>query len=85
MPKRSYRDWNPFIVSMEGELVEGAALTNTMRPEAGNEMTFSPTVLRAEPESELRWLGRLFLLRIFDSEHYFVLEEREGGTRLVDG
>ena len=30
----SYRDWNPFIVSMEGELVEGATLTNTLRPEA---------------------------------------------------
>lgn len=80
-----YRDWNPFIVSMEGELVEGATLINTMRPQAGNVMTFRPTVLRAEPERELRWLGRLCLPRIFDGEHYFVLEKREGGTRLVHG
>lgn len=81
----SYRDWNPFIVSMEGELVEGATLTNTLRPEAGNEMTFRPTVLRAEPERELRWLGRLLLPRIFDGEHYFVIEDHDGGTRLVHG
>lgn len=81
----SYRDWNPFIVSMEGELAEGAMLTNTMRPEAGSEMTFRPTVLKAEPGRELRWLGRLLLPRIFDGEHYFILEEHEGGTRLVHG
>lgn len=81
----SYRDWNPFIVSMEGQLVEGATLVNTMRPQAGSEMTFRPVVLKAEPERELRWLGRLFLPRIFDGEHYFVLEEREGGTRLIHG
>lgn len=81
----SYHDWNPFIVSMEGQLVEGATLVNTMRPATGSEMTFRPTVLRAEPERELRWLGRLFLPRIFDGEHYFILEQREGGTRLVHG
>lgn len=81
----SYRDWNPFIVSMEGELAEGATLVNTLRPQAGSEMTFRPTVLKAEPERELRWLGRLFVPRIFDGEHYFVLDEREGGTRLVHG
>lgn len=81
----SYRDWNPFIVSMEGQLIEGATLVNTMRPEAGSEMTFRPTVLRAEPERELRWLGRLFVPRLFDGEHYLILEERNGGTRLVHG
>lgn len=82
---RSYRDWNPFIVSMEGELDEGATLVNTMRPQAGSEMTFRPTVLKVVPERELHWLGRLLLPRIFDGEHYFILEEREGGTRLVHG
>lgn len=81
----AYRDWNPFIVAMEGELAEGARLTNTMRPERGSEMTFRPVVLRAEPGRELRWLGRLLLPRIFDGEHYFVLEEREGRTRVVHG
>lgn len=80
-----YRDWNPFLVSMEGELAEGATLANTMRPAGGSEMTFRPVVLKVEPEQELRWLGRFLLPRIADGEHYFLLEERIGGTRLVHG
>lgn len=81
----SYAEWNPTIVSMKGELVEGARLTNTLKRPDGKEMTFRPIVLKAEPAKELRWLGRLFLPRIFDGEHYFKLEERNGGTRLVHG
>lgn len=80
-----YSEWNPFLVSMEGELAEGQTLTNRMRPTGGSEMTFRPTVLKVTPERELRWLGRLFLPRVFDGEHYFLLEERDGGTRLVHG
>lgn len=81
----SHSEWNPFLVSMKGELVEGATLENTMRPEGRSEMTFRPTVLAVTPERELRWLGRLFVPRLFDGEHYFLLEERDGGTRLVHG
>lgn len=80
-----YRDWNPFLISMEGELAAGATLTNTMKPAGGSEMTFRPTLLKVAPEKELRWLGRLLLPRIFDGEHYFLLEEHNGGTRLVHG
>lgn len=80
-----HREWNPFIVSMEGELVEGATLVNTLRPAGGSEMTFRPTVLTVTPERELRWLGRFLMPRIVDGEHYFLLQEREGGTRLVHG
>lgn len=83
-PQR-YAEWNPFLVEMQGELTQGATLTNTMRPQGGSEMTFRPTVLKVERERELRWLGRLLLPRIFDGEHYFLLEERDGGTRLVHG
>ena len=80
-----YRDWNPFLIAMEGHIVEGAVLTNTMKPAGGSATTFRPTVTKVLPERELRWLGRLFLPRVFDGEHYFLLEERNGGTRLVHG
>ncbi|KRW94064.1 SRPBCC family protein [Paracoccus sp. MKU1] len=36
----SYRDWNPFIVSVEGALAEGETLVNRMRPGTGNQITF---------------------------------------------
>ncbi len=81
-----YETWNPFLVRMEGEVAEGARLTNTMRPGGGSgEMTFRPVLLKVVPGKELRWLGRLFVPRIFDGEHYFLLDERDGGTRLVHG
>ena len=37
-------------------------------------MTFKPTVLRVEPERELRWLGRLLLPGLFDGDHIFHIE-----------
>lgn len=81
----SYGEWNPFLVSMEGELTEGATLTNTMRPSNGTAMIFRPTVLAVVAERELRWLGRLLLPRLFDGEHYFLLRANERGTLLVHG
>lgn len=83
-PER-YPQWNPFIVSMEGELAEGRVLSNTLRSGSGGDMRFQPTILKVEPGRELRWLGRLYLPRILDGEHYFILEERDGGTRLIHG
>ncbi len=37
-------------------------------------MTFRPTVLKAEPNRELRWLGHLIVPGLFDGEHIFALE-----------
>lgn len=81
----TYPQWNPFIVAMEGAIVEGGRLTNRMRPQAGGAMTFRPVILKAAPDRELRWLGRAFLPRLFDGEHYFLLSPSAGGTRLVQG
>ena len=80
-----YPEWNPFIVSMQGDIQPGATLTNEMRPQAGSPMTFRPVVLRAEPDRELRWLGTLGFPRIFDGENYFLLNPSPEGTRLVHG
>lgn len=81
----AYREWNPFIVDMKGKAAVGERLENTMQPEGGSAMTFRPTVLVADKDKEFRWLGRLFLPRLFDGEHYFLLEETAEGTRLVHG
>ncbi|GAT70165.1 cyclase/dehydrase [Planomonospora sphaerica] len=81
----AYPEWNPFIVSAEGEPRAGATLTNRLSNNGGT-MTFSPTVLAAVPARELRWIGRFVMPGVVDGEHYFVIEDLGGGrTRLVHG
>jgi hypothetical protein len=70
----SYPEWNPFIRRASGRPEQGARLEVRIEPPGGRGMTFKPTVLAAEPERELRWLGHLLLPRIFDGEHSFRIE-----------
>jgi hypothetical protein len=47
-------------------------------------MSFRPTVLVAEPNRELRWLGHLLLPGLFDGEHSFSIEPLgDGRVRFV--
>ena len=66
--------WNPFIKSISGTLAPGSRLAVHTAPPGRNGMQFKPTILVANPDRELRWLGRLLLPGIFDGEHYFLLE-----------
>jgi hypothetical protein len=47
-------------------------------------MTFRPKVLKVEPNYELRLLGRLYLLWLFDGEHAFVFEAlKDNSVRFI--
>ena len=50
-------------------------------------MTFRPTVLRATPNQEFRWVGHLLVPGIFDGEHFFRLIPLDGdrGTLFTQG
>lgn len=84
---RRYPEWNPFIVSIAGELAPGARLAlTTSEPESNRERSFSVRVKRCEPERELRWLGHRGMKGLLDGEHFLLLEPREGQrTRVVHG
>ena len=69
-----FPEWNPFIRSISGEAREGAQLTARLEPPGGMGMTFRPTVLRAAPGQEFRWIGRLGVRGLFDGEHIFTIE-----------
>ncbi|QLY28434.1 SRPBCC domain-containing protein [Nocardia huaxiensis] len=78
-----YPRWNPFIVEAFGDLRAGSRLKLRMVPVHGKELTFEPEVLTADPCRELRWLNRLLLPGLFDSEHRFALTPLPGRrTRL---
>ena len=74
----AYPDWNPFLRRASGEVKEGARLEVYMQPSGGRGMTFRPTVIRAEPNREFRWLGHLGVSGLFDGEHSFVIEPLDG-------
>jgi len=70
-------DWNPFIRSVEGDLNVGDHLKVYIKASKGMGMSFRPTVLRAEPNRELRWVGRLLMPGLMDGEHSFIIEPLE--------
>ncbi len=76
-------EWNPCIRSASGQLAAGARLTLRLVPAGGRAMTFRPTVLAAQPDELLRWIGRLIVPGIFDGTHQFALEDLGGRTRLT--
>jgi len=79
--------WNPFVRHIEGAPREGHTLKVFIQPGGGKGMTFRPTVLRAIPYHELRWLGHVLVPGIFDGEHFFRIEPLDGGraTRFMQG
>lgn len=70
----AHSSWNPFIRLLKGEVRQGARLEVLMGPPGGREYGFKPTIVKLEPERELRWLGHLWIPGLFDGEHRFVIE-----------
>lgn len=66
-----HSSWDPFIREISGVPTVGTKLKVSLQPPGGKSMTFSPTVIAAVPDHELRWLGRLLVPGLFDGEHYF--------------
>lgn len=70
-----YAEWNPFILSLEGDISEG----NTIAAKIDG-MQFKPQILSNKKNEELKWLGKLFFKGLFDGEHHFIIEDHKDGT-----
>ena len=80
----SFPQWNPFIRKATGNIRVGERLEVNIQPSGASGMTFRPTVLKAEPNRELRWLGHLLISGLFDGEHSFTIEPLgEGRVRFT--
>jgi hypothetical protein len=75
----SFPQWNPFIQHISGELERGAQLEVTLQPSGTHATTIRPIVLKAEPNRELRWIGRLLIPGLIDDEHIFTIEPLDAG------
>ena len=74
-----YKNWNPAIYEVSGVLNEGEILKIVVKIN-GSTMVFKPKILKYKENSELRWLGKLFIPKIFDGEHYFIVKDNLDGT-----
>ena len=83
----AHEKWNPFFARIVGEATVGTTIKITARKDAGGDgMSFSPTVLEADPGRMLRWKGKFLVNRLFDGEHSFELTDLgDGRTRLDHG
>ncbi|WP_345977539.1 SRPBCC domain-containing protein [Sulfurimonas sp. HSL3-7] len=78
-----YPQWNPFIKSARGKVIEGEKLNVCIAPPDGKEMCFKPTVLTVKANAEFRWLGHFLFPGIFDGEHIFIIKGNENGAFLI--
>jgi hypothetical protein len=74
----AYPQWNPFIVSAEGHPEVDSTLTLRMQPVDARPVTLTPTVLEVSVGHRLCWLGRVVIPGIFDGEHVFTIDARDG-------
>ena len=79
----AYGAWNPFVRRISGDLIVGNQIEVTIGAEGNTPMNFTPEVLVADENRELRWVGRLGFKGVFDGEHYFILTETDRGTTML--
>jgi hypothetical protein len=81
-----YREWNPFITEISGELREGQSIEALLSLPEGRDLRIRPRLLRCEENEELRWRGHLLFPGLFDGEHFFRLQEvNPARTRFIQG
>ena len=76
-----YDAWQPDLRVL-GRLEPGQSI-EVQEGQGADAMVFHPVVLVARPGEELRWLGHIWLPRVFDAVHYLRLDAAGGGTRLI--
>ncbi|WIV67597.1 SRPBCC domain-containing protein [Natrialbaceae archaeon AArc-T1-2] len=80
----AYPEWNPFIREIDGIPIEGERLRVRIEPPDSLGVTFRPTIVIAEKNRRLAWLGRPLVPFVFDGYHEFHLEPIDDGrTRLL--
>ena len=74
-----YPEWNPFIQSITGDVQVGNRIEVKLPG-----MTFKPTILALDKDTEFRWLGHLWFRGLFDGEHRFQLKANADGSTTLE-
>ena len=81
----AYPAWNPFLIRIEGKLIAGGRLRNTML-NGSRQFVIMPVIQRVVPTEYFDWIGHIWVKGIFDGHHYFELEDLGSGqVKLTQG
>lgn len=81
----SFPEWNPFVIKVEGKPIKGEILKIEVQLPDSMKLKFTPEILVAEPNKELRWVGNM-PLGMFRGEHYYKIEPLgENKSRFIHG
>ncbi len=81
----SFPRWNPFVVRVLGLPKAGEVLNIEVQLPESRRLKFTPVVLKAEPNKELRWVGSV-PTGAFRGEHFYQLESLgENKVRFIHG
>jgi hypothetical protein len=80
-----FPEWNPFVIKVEGKPLKGETLKIDVQLPDSLKLKFTPEVLVAEPNKELRWVGTM-PLGMFSGEHFYKIEAiDEKRSRFIHG
>ena len=76
-----YKEWNPVLVPLEGELRQGEKVNYAMTDSEGKTSEVKAKVIEVVPERKLNQYGGIWGIVTF--EHTWELEPVDGGTRVT--
>ena len=82
----AFPQWNPMIRWAKGEVRQGVRLTVRFKPAGSRGYIFTPKLIIVDPHRQLRWLGNLWIPKLLDLEHYWIIEPvTKEKVRLIHG
>jgi len=83
MDFKDYPRWNPFMKQISGNANKGSKIKVFLQPPNSRGMTFKPKILECKPNKKLRWIGHLFLPKIFDGEHSIIIKRINNNNNVL--
>jgi len=74
---QKYGRWNPFIVSLAGELTIGGGITVVLALPDRERQILRPKIIELDEGRSLAWRGRLVVPGFLDAEHRFEVHETD--------
>jgi len=75
---QKYGRWNPFIVSLDGQLAIGGDITVVLALPDRQRQTLRPKIIQLDEGRTLAWRGRLGVPGLLDAEHRLEVRDVDG-------